>query len=188
MQKDRYSEDRIIEIKGETKTLTVKDNVTVQETLSASKVEASDASKTSTFAGGVNVGGALSANSIQTDSGIAAGGNASFGGSQSCNYIVTNSSSYSVASDDYFIVCTADSATVTLPSSPSLGRVFIIKNNTDTSITIGSGHIQNNIFSGTSTTPASSYTLPEHKSIMLIATTGQGGMLTLRSYWIVSYL
>jgi hypothetical protein len=194
MQKDRYSEDRVIEIKGETKTLTVKDNVTVQETLSASKVEATDASQPSTFAGNVTVGGAINANSIQTDGAVSFGGSATFSGSQFCNYIITSSSSYNIASDDYFIVCVADSATITLPALSTSGRVLIIKNNTNTSLTIevstsiGMIFYGSNLYSGTSTTAVTSYSLPEHKTIMLIATSRYPSGIAGTSYWITSYL
>jgi len=191
MQKDRYSEDRVIEIKGETKTLTVKDNVTVQETLSASKVEATDASQPSTFAGNVTVGGAINANSIETTSGVTIGGAAAFYGSQKCKTKRLTSSPYSVADSDYFIVCSANNATITLPYSGS-SRVFIIKNHTSTALTINAGSLgsrDNDIYSGTSTTGSNNYTLAEYKSVVIIGTanlsfSGRSGT----DYWIVSYL
>lgn len=142
MQRDRYSGDRAIEIVGETKTLTVQDNLAVISDLSAGKVEATDSSKTSSFAGNVDVDGSLNVSGeFSTTSPSDFSGPINFNDSVlfgenskiffNTKAITISSSDYEVEDSDYliFIKSTSTSGSnIVLPKYPKDGRQLIIRN------------------------------------------------------------
>ena len=144
MQRDRYSADKTIEIVGGTKTLTIKDNLDVISDLSAGKVEATDSSKTSSFAGSVEIGGDvnISGEFSTSSSGDFSGpvsfdGAVSFGTNSIISYntraITISSSDYEVEDSDYFLfikdTSTMSGSNILLPAYPRDGRQLIIRNN-----------------------------------------------------------